>query len=214
MWTNDQVRIDPIDSRGSVPTELRKPAKNAVSQFGNSDARCVRRAVAGGLSPVIARAILAERTEELSERAQKRAQRKAWDRLRETLKPAIDGFLVSCGGNEFPGPVAVTKMTGTCTTPPCRYAMPTCSGFGCSSHEPLVMRPSGPNSHHGFAFIRIMSMPSTVCLACSRSDGGTVGPENQGDEGFGIPGRHGSYEAVSGQPDADLKRACDLCSKM
>jgi len=44
-----------------------------------------------GKAMKIARAILAERTEELSERAQKRAQRKAWDRLRETLKPAIDG---------------------------------------------------------------------------------------------------------------------------
>jgi hypothetical protein len=44
----------------------------------------------------------------------------------------------------------------------------------------------------GFAFIRIMSMPSTVCLACSRSDAGSVGQENQGDEEFGIPGRHGS----------------------
>ena len=43
----------------------------------------------------------------------------------------------------------------------------------------------------GFAFIRIMSMPSTVCLA------------------LGL-----LYEAVSGQSDADLKRACDSCSKM
>ena len=38
----------------------------------------------------------------------------------------------------------------------------------------------------GFAFIRIMSMPSTVCLA------------------LGL-----LYEAVSGQSDADLKRACN-----
>ena len=71
------------------------------------------------------------------------------------------------------------------------------------------MGPSGPNSHHGFAFIRI------ACQApCAWHALGLMGElsdrkiKGTKDSAFRVVTGL-LYEAVSGQPDADLKRACD-----